>query len=405
MKNGTFVFVVCGDREYIDTLHFSLRQLRSFTQNEILVVTDAGRNAIKVEHPNILDIETPAYLNSHQASIYLKTGLHKFLQPGKLYCYLDTDVVALNKEVDDIFTQKQSQITFASDHSRMPVFSPYAVNCGCLERNKAEWQQLGSMLKELDKSPVVTNRFLLKKQRELKKKFELIKQSRIRYFLYAAKYFMPGKILKLDENTSYDKESGIWYDTVGNPIMYDTPKKVIAEIEKISAWRWNYLKRRWISPQGDNIHELSCEHLKLNIAEKFKLEIRDDNWQHWNGGVFLFDDGSHAFMEAWHKKTMEIFKDPKWKTRDQGTLIATAWEFGLQDAPLLSKKYNFIADPSNPKLMISEDRVHITDDAFETEYAPSFIHLFHNFGVKGWEVWDWVETILENSLNTKRESE
>jgi hypothetical protein len=404
MENGTFVFVVCGDKEYIDTLHFSLRTLRFFSAHKILVVTDTRRNAVPVVHEHILDIETPAYLNNHQASIYLKTGLHKFLTRGQLYCYLDTDVVALDSGVNEIFKHKKNIITFASDHCRMPVFSPYAVNCGCLERNRAEWEQLSSMLLRLDKSPAISNPYLIKKQRDLKKKLELVKQNRFRYFMYAVKYFMPGQILKLDENTSYNKESGVWYDTVGNPIMYDTPKNVIAEIEKTSEWRWNYLKRRWISPQGANVHELSCAHLKENIQVKFKQDIKHPNWQHWNGGVFLFDDASHPFMDTWHLKTLEVFKDPKWKTRDQGTLIATAWEFGLQDAPLLSKKFNFIADPSNPRLMISEDRVYITDDAFATQYAPSFIHLFHNFGMKGWEVWDWVEGILEPVLKPEHGS-
>ena len=398
MNEGVFVFVVCGDREYIDTLHFSLRTLKHFSKHKILVVTDVKRNAIPVVHDAILDVHTPEHLNNHQASIYLKTGLHKFLPADNLYCYLDTDVVALNTGVDEIFKQKTHLINFASDHCRMPVFSPYAVNCGCLERNHAEWGQLSSMLQRLDKSPAVTKPLLIKKQRELKKKLELIKLSPIKYFLYAVKYFLPGNVLKLDENTSYNKDSGVWYDTMGNPILYDTPRNVIAEIEKTSAWRWNYLKRRWISPQGDNIHELSCTHLKETITQKFNLQVKAENWQHWNGGVFLFENNSHAFMESWHLKTMEIFKDPKWKTRDQGTLIATAWEFGLQNIPLLSKKYNFIADSSNPRLMISENRQYITDDAFVTQYAPSFIHLFHDFGVRGWEVWDWVETILADVL-------
>jgi hypothetical protein len=48
------------------------------------------------------------------------------------------------------------------------------------------------------------------------------------------------------------------------------------------------------------------------------------DWQHWNGGVFLFDDSSVEFLSSWHEKTvMRIFDLPNWKTRDQGTLIAT----------------------------------------------------------------------------------
>ena len=99
-------------------------------------------------------------------------------------------------------------------------------------------------------------------------------------------------------------------------------------------------------------------------------------------------------MHRWHTRTLRIFKDPQWKTRDQGTLIATVWQLGLQNMPTLSKKFNFIADPSNPRLMLSHNGQYITDNALETQYAPAFIHIFHKFGNRGWEVWDWVENKL-----------
>ena len=394
MKEKKFVFVVCGERAHIDTLHFSLKALKHFSPNEIIIVTDSSRNEIPVEHNNIIDIHTPSIFNHNQASIYLKTGLHNILPSGNLYCYLDTDVVALSGEVNKIFEKKSGIITFAIDHSKMHQFSPYAINCGCLDRNKADWKMLDKMLKRFDKTIHITNPFLLKKQGELKKKFELIKRGKLNYLLFALKYFLPGKILRLDENTYYDKEKRIWFDTVGNIIMYEMSGESISQIEKNSDLKWNYFKRRWINSLGDDIHNLHCNHLCQNINSKFQIRIRNKHWQHWNGGVFLFDDSSKNFMDAWHDKTMKIFKDPLWKTRDQGTLIATAWEFGLQNAPVLSKEFNFIADPSNPQLMISEDRKHLTDDAFITQYVPAFIHLFHNFGKTGWEVWDWVEKKL-----------
>ncbi len=130
MSNGNniFVFVVCGGREHIDTLHFSLQALKQCTKNEILIVTDSGRNEIAVEHNQVIDVKTPEHLNNHQASIYLKTALHRFVPAGNNYCYLDTDVVALDRGVDEIFAEFKAPILFAADHCLMDQFSPRQVN-------------------------------------------------------------------------------------------------------------------------------------------------------------------------------------------------------------------------------------------------------------------------------------
>ena len=141
-----FVFVLCGDSEYIDTLHYSLKALSRFSKCEILVITDLSRNAAAIEWPNIIDVRTPVAFDNHQASIYLKTGLHKFLPQGRRYCYLDTDVVAVSRDVDSIFDRYIAPITFAADHSRLGDFSPYAVRCGCLERYQMEFRVLQEKL-------------------------------------------------------------------------------------------------------------------------------------------------------------------------------------------------------------------------------------------------------------------
>ncbi len=140
MSADKFVFVVCGAREHVETLHYSLRYLKHFSRNEIIVVTDSSRNEIAVEHDKVVDVKTPEHYNHHQASIYLKVGLNKFLPKGFNYCYLDTDVIALSGECDDIFRQKKGVITFAPDHCRMPKFSPSAVKCDCFEKNRNGFQ-------------------------------------------------------------------------------------------------------------------------------------------------------------------------------------------------------------------------------------------------------------------------
>ncbi len=385
-----FVFVVCGAKEHIDTLHFSLRRLKLFSAREILVVTDAARNEIPVSSDQVIDVKTPAHFDHHQASIYLKTSLYRILPVGPLYCYLDTDVIAVSNEVDDIFNHKTGVITFAPDHSRMHQFSPYAVNCGCLIQNRKAWSELTAMLNKYGQTPEIADKKLQQKQLQLKQRFELVKRRPLSLLYTAFSYAVPGNKMTFDNYAVYDKNERIWYDLEGNVILYDVPQHAIAQIEGNTRWRWSRLKRRWISPGGEDIHDLSCQHLREKIESKFEVVINDHHWQHWNGGVFLFDESSHVFMRLWHQRTMKIFKDPDWKTRDQGTLIATVWQLGLQKTPMLSKKFNFIADPSNPRLMLSDDAQYITDDAFETQHKPAFMHIFNQFGNANWWVWQWI---------------
>ena len=68
MSQNKFVFVVCGAKEHIDTLHFSIRYLQHFSKNEIIVVTDSARNEIQVAYQNVVDVKTPENFTNHQAS-------------------------------------------------------------------------------------------------------------------------------------------------------------------------------------------------------------------------------------------------------------------------------------------------------------------------------------------------
>lgn len=119
-----FVFAVCGTNEHIDTLHYSLEKLKKFSDASIWIVTDASRNEKAILHDTIIEIQTPKEFNNHQASIFLKTGLHKFLPKGNVYCYLDSDVVAVNSDCDKIFDEYIPPIRFAPDHCQMPLLAP-----------------------------------------------------------------------------------------------------------------------------------------------------------------------------------------------------------------------------------------------------------------------------------------
>lgn len=152
---------------------------------------------------------------------------------------------------------------------------------------------------------------------------------------------------------------------------------------------WNH---KWINTQGINLWDDECEHLIDEIKNTFGISIKNRNWQHWNGGVFLFNDSSTDFMEIWHQKTLHIFSLANWKTRDQGTLIATVWKLGLQNHPTLSKKWNFLADFYNKGLTLKANENLISDDGFQNSYSPNFIHVYHNWENKDWKIWQWIET-------------
>lgn len=391
-----FVFVVCGGREHIDTLHFSLKALRKFSQKEIIVITDLSRNEIPIEFDRVIDTKTPEHLNHHQASIYIKTGIHKFLPKGNLYCYIDTDVVALSTDVDQIFHHFKAPITFASDHCKTTVFSPHAVNCNCFEQNKKDLEELKILEEKYSHNYTITDSTLLAKQQVLFKKFNEIKRNKLNYLFISLRFLTTWKTFKLDEDIFYNRWKKHWFDSKGEVILYDKPKDYYKLIEENSKWRWNSIRQRWISSKGDDVYELKCNHLTDYISEKFKIEVKEKNWQHWNGGVFLFDDTASDFLSAWHEKTLAIFNDPKWKTRDQGTLIASAWQYKLQKQPLLPIEFNFLADYNHPT-MLYKGNLQFSFGGVKKTYSPKFAHIYHHWGDEQWEVWRDVSKLFQKS--------
>jgi hypothetical protein len=262
-------------------LHRSLEYLRPRTALPIIVVTDTRRNEIAIDHPTVIDVETPRQFNHHQASIFLKTGLHRVLPAHFDYAYLDTDVIAAGDEVDLIFHHQSGPVTFARDltflKSCVGTFSRWAVNCSCLE--------------------------------------------------------------------------------------------------------------------GDR-RTVPCSHLAQAIERKFGVSVQDE-WVHWNGGVFLFGADGLTFMEMWHTLTMQIFEDPYWRTRDQGTLIATVWKLGLQRQACLPLEYNFILDLNNSELR--HDRpIGYTLHKSIPGIHPTLLHLMHTgFDRPEWSFARDVEDVLE----------
>jgi hypothetical protein len=389
----TFVFVVCGSTEHIETLHFSLRALKKVSDYPIVVLTDSSRNEMPIEHDSIIDIKTPEQYNHHQASIFLKTGIHKFLPAGHLYCYLDTDIVAIDKGVNEIFNYKKDIISFSTDHCKIRKFSPHAVNCDCLKENQALRQELSDILLKYNAQLYIKDPVLIEKQRSLIKKFEVIKQDKVSYFFITLRFLFTLTKFKLDEDTYFLRWRKIWVDKNGDTILFTKPRRLVSLIEKETAWKWDSSAEKWISPQGHDIDDLACDHLTGYIFDKFKIKVEETDWQHWNGGVFLFDDESGPFLESWHRKTLAIFEDKKWKTRDQGTLIATAWEFGLQQAKTIPIEFNFLADYHHPTLLYLKGFTFRFNNKGE-KISPHFLHIYHEWGNREWDLWRDVEAYV-----------
>lgn len=392
---GVFVFVVCGGKEHIDTLNFSLPYLKKYSKNRIVVVTDSKRNEGAIHHDDIIDVETDQNYDNHQASIYLKTGLHKIMPKGARYCYLDTDILAISIECDNIFEEYIPPITFAPDHCKVQKFSAYAVNCGCTEKWKKDRDVWEKAMDKYDRNRQITDPEVLAKAEKLKKKFTVIAQSSVSKAWTAIRYFSSIGTFKLDDEFSFDKRKRVWKDREGTEVMYEVNVK---KIEQETGFKYNRWSQIWENQDGENIWQDECSHLQKQIAETFGVVVGEKNWQHWNGGVFLFDDDSYDFMDSWHNKSIEIWKYPEWKTRDQGTLITTVWEQGLQNHLTLSKKWNFITDYYNTKLMLDEEKGIITDDAYQTQYQPAFMHIYHHFGDETWDVWNWAASKIESEV-------
>lgn len=258
-----WVFVVCGPKLHVETLALALRELPRFSAATPVVVTDSRRNEVPISPDGgveILDVVTPGSLDDHQASIWLKTSLPHLLPDDRIWCYLDSDVVAIGPGVDEVFDHYVPPVTFTLDlplvANNVDRFSPWAMTCEC-------------------------------------------------------------------------------------------------------------------SGEGA---QASCDHLRGALRDRWGLGVPGD-WVHWNGGVFLFDHRSEQFFEVWHRYALEAFADPVFKTRDQHALIATVWSLGLQNHSMLSRRFNFIADPGNTDLSFSPEQGWALAPDHEW-LEPAFLHLY-----------------------------
>jgi hypothetical protein len=383
---NAFIFVVCGTREHIDTLHFSLKTYSSKTKHPLIVVTDPARNEIEVIHDNVLNVTTPLHLDHHQASIYLKTSLHKILPKGGRYAYMDSDILAVGDNCDQIFDQYLPPIRFALDHCTMPFFSPAALYCGCWEKYDSLTQSIKKYVDELDYYQFADDHKIIQQRTVLKKRLVEVLNNKGRFLIKGTQGFFSWPIFNFDKDFKYNRKEKLWYNSENQPIMTQVNWSKVAKKFNL---KYDFFTMKIKDQQGKSIWDNKCDHLQSGIHEKFGVKILDRKWNHWNGGVFIFDDQSHEFLDYWHDATMQIFEDKYWKTRDQGTLIATVWKFNLQDHLPLDEKWNFICDYNNALFGFNTHDGTLTSN--KKKYTkPEFVHVYHHFGDKTWDFWNWI---------------
>ncbi len=388
-----FVYVVCGAKEYIEELNFSLKYLRHFSEHPIIVITETTRNEIKIEHDLIIDIKTPKNLGNHQAHLYLETKLPKILKPkaNEIYCYLDSDVIAISSEINSIFIHFSSPVLFAQDHCTIDYFSAGVINCDCKKYFQNMEEQFHLMTSFF---PVISNNEQSKNDSiKLKESFDRYKRNPFTNKLSGIKYWINRHIRKreyfcLDNQFFFSYKDYCWYNKAGKKIYYDH-NHYIRQLWKnhkikIINNKWVNYKNEELVPQAPH-----CSHLRDYLKERYNVNI-PNNYRHWNGGVFLFDGSSSNFFNKWHEYTMnEIDQGVIKPYDDQGTLAACAWEFGLQNKKTLPIKFNFITDHGNPNVKYNSTSG-FTYNNFESKFNPCFLHVYNEFNNENWDIWQGV---------------
>lgn len=393
-----FVFVVCGAKEHIEELNLSLKFLKKFSSNEIIVLTDLKRNEIPIQHDNIINVDTPQEFDNHQSSIYIKTGLNKYLPKSHRYCYLDGDIITINQKVDKVFDYYIAPISFAKDHCPINEFSPHAMNCNCIELNEKNEKEFNAKLSELFGKINLTDQKLKKQSEDLVEIFNNYKKKPIANFFNNIIYLSKRYILPLNEfylkEFRFDKSNKCWYNNDNEIILFDYPyyeKKLWGD----AGIKFNKEGNYWETKEGKKYEFKApkCNHLTEYLYKTYKIKI-PETWEHWNGGVFLFDDDSDDFLNFWHEKTIQEFSNPYTKTRDQGTLALTVWHFGLQNHPLLPEEFNWITEFANHNINWNPHKGY-TKDGFNSIFHPVMLHIYHEWGNENWNIWKSVMNLKE----------
>ncbi len=387
-----FVYVVCGAKEYIEQLNFSLRYLKHFSRYPIIVVTDKSRNEETIEHDTVVDVKTPEQLNNHQAHLFLETKLPYYLdlKENDICCYLDSDIMALNENINEVFEHYKPPVTFAKDHCTIDFFSPKIMHCDCFNNFKSKEALFGKVVNMLPKVDLSDDG--ASNAAALKNYFNLLKDKPISNIRSILKYLMQRYFFRKSEfiffNFLFKRSDHCWYNSKGKIIGYDF-KHYNKEIFKKTGVYYN--GKDWVTNNKELIKPQlpHCDHLRDYLNQSYNITI-PQNFRHWNGGVFLFGLKSKEFMDYWHQATMaESAKGNIKYYDDQGTLIVSSFKFGTEKNPSLPVRFNFIADYNNKSTQWNEQKGY-TYNNFITTFIPAFIHIYHQWGDENWDIWQSV---------------
>jgi hypothetical protein len=432
-----FVFVVCGGEPHRAELTRALAHLDRFAAVPALVVTDRRRTPgiDAAGAAEVVDVATDPAVDDRTAALLLKTSLPRHLPPGFLYCYLDSDVLAVKPGADQAFLYRFGDVTFAPDHCRLRAYSPHAVACGCLtEASERRAARLDGLLRrfeaETPRELVPLRRRLLaelargeerrqhppawleRRRANVERRLARYRDRPLRLLFWLAAGAAPrfGLRVALDLWRRRDPDAVLlpapgdqaaairaalgcewraeehrYRDGAGRTVLVDIPWHVA----QVSPFRFDAAAGVWTDGAGEAVFHAGCDHLRAAIAERLGVAIDEPDWQHWNGGVFLFDHRAAPFFETWNAMTRAVVADPRFRPRDQGALVAAVWRHGLQRQATLPVEFNYLADYQKPGLEIDPERGFTVDG--ERYVRPFFAHVYHHFGDRDWPVWRWIE--------------
>lgn len=399
MSEGAFLFAVCGEREHLDRAARAAALLRRWTRRRVVILTDPARNAGPVAHDDLLPMSTPPRLSHGQAAIFLKSSAANALPAGGPHVYLDSDVFAVSSDVEKIFGQFRAPVTFASDlptpRSNLRTFSSHAVACACgeererLERHFARLDSLTAFhrahreLAALDDERLYASARFVGARRQgkwwqgeasgesedrsiaFRQRFEAGVPVEIVYCFSGSPWTLEktanGSVFRdaAEQSLRFVSDpdlagGGYWEDERGDslrraPLPSGEERWWFRAGE--ARYRWQVDSGRdaggfWSDARGGELG--ACDHLAEQLERRFGVAIADRAFVPWNGGVFLFDAGSRAFLEDWRSRCLALFEEPGFLSRDQGALVATVWARGLESHSRLPSVFNRIVDRRSP---------------------------------------------------------
>ena len=354
-----YVYAVVGRGKYSSRVDQSLRRLQSLTAYNIFVVAGKGRHDV-TSTSDIIEVAVPADLNDHQASIWLKTSLHRHLPSGSSYCYLDSDILPIRKP-DAIFESYSSPGMLARDHATIDQFSPYALHCGCLKQKVDQQKHLQTYI---DRFANHSHSRLPKdvlEQQQARLHVLLSNQSTLQKWKHFLMFNLANRRYHLNNEFYFDKTEQAWLDGNDEIILYHEPN---LHIQRHAPFTHDAKTGQWYNPDQEDIHDVQCQHLRERMSDQFGIAT-DGHERLWNGGLILFDDTSADFMHTWHQLAVGMLADPQWQTRDQAALFMAARKCHIDPmVNALPKQWNWlIADERDLQELIKSDVV------------PHFVHM------------------------------